>query len=179
MKKFSVKQKLKAFLAAALCVCMAASPLTAFAESLPEQEESILSDNFDELVRRAEEENKEHEAEQIALNSADEGLVVKTYASGNYDFNVDLTVGKTINYNGYQTHQYSLSDGTVVYCLEPSKANPSNGQYTASVSNDALLSAVAYYGYGGPGYESDKGMYNMLQENVRPYAYVITHMALS
>ena len=68
---------------------------------------------------------------------------VKTYASGNYDFNVDLTVGKTINYNGYQTHQYSLSDGTVVYCLEPSKANPSNGQYTASVSNDALLSAVA------------------------------------
>ena len=179
MKKFSVKQKLKAFLAAALCVCMAASPLTAFAESLPEQEESILSDNFDELVRKAEEENKEHEAEQIALNSADEGLVVKTYASGNYDFNVDLTVGKTINYNGYQTHQYSLSDGTVVYCLEPSKANPSNGQYTASVSNDALLSAVAYYGYGGPGYESDKGMYNMLQENVRPYAYVITHMALS
>ena len=100
---------------------------------------------------------------------------VKTYASGNYDFNVDLTVGKTINYNGYQTHQYSLSDGTVVYCLEPSKANPSNGQYTASVSNDA----VAYYGYGGPGYESDKGMYNMLQENVRPYAYVITYMALS
>ena len=179
MKKFSVKQKLKAFMAAALCVCMAASPLTAFAESLPEQEESILSDNFDELVRKAEEENKEHEAEQIALNSADEGLVVKTYASGNYDFNVDLTVEKTINYNGYQTHQYSLSDGTVVYCLEPSKANPSNGQYTASVSNDALLSAVAYYGYGGPGYESDKGMYNMLQENVRPYAYVITHMALS
>ena len=179
MKKFSVKQKLKAFMAAALCVCMAASPLTAFAESLPEQEESILSDNFDELVRKAEEENKEHEAEQIALNSADEGLVVKTYASGNYDFNVDLTVGKTINYNGYQTHQYSLSDGTVVYCLEPSKANPSNGQYAASVSNDALLSAVAYYGYGGPGYESDKGMYNMLQENVRPYAYVITHMALS
>ena len=179
MKKFRVKQKLKTFMAAALCVCMAASPLTAFAESLPEQEESILSDNFDELVRRAEEENKEHEAEQIALNSVDEGLVVKTYASGNYDFNVDLTVGKTINYNGYQTHQYSLSDGTVVYCLEPSKANPSNGQYTASVSNDALLSAVAYYGYGGPGYESDKGMYNMLQENVRPYAYVITHMALS
>ena len=179
MKKFSVKQKLKAFMAAALCVCMAASPLTAFAESLPEQEESILSDNFDELVRKAAEENKEHEAEQIALNSADEGLVVKTYASGNYDFNVDLTVEKTINYNGYQTHQYSLSDGTVVYCLEPSKANPSNGQYTASVSNDALLSAVAYYGYGGPGYESDKGMYNMLQENVRPYAYVITHMALS
>ena len=104
---------------------------------------------------------------------------VKTYASGNYDFNVDLTVGKTINYNGYQTHQYSLSDGTVVYCLEPSKANPSNGQYTASVSNDALLSAVAYYGYGGPGYERDKGMDNMLQENVHPYAYVITYMALS
>ena len=47
------------------------------------------------------------------------------------------------------------------------------------MSNDALLSAVAYYGYGGPGYESDKGMYNMLQENVRPYAYVITYMALS
>lgn len=87
---------------------------------------------------------------------------VKTYASGNYDFNVDLTVGKTINYNGYQTHQYSLSDGTVVYCLEPGKANPSNGQYTASVSNDALLSAVAYYGYGGPGYESDKGIKNMV-----------------
>ena len=179
MKKFRVKQKLKAFMAAALCVCMAASPLTAFAESLPEQEESILSDNFDELVRKAAEENKEHEAEQIALNSADEGLVVKTYASGNYDFNVDLTVEKTINYNGYQTHQYSLSDGNVVCCLEPSKANPSNGQYTTSVSNDALLSAVAYYGYGGPGYESDKGMYNMMQENVRPYAYVITHMALS
>ena len=37
MKKFRVKQKLKAFMATALCVCMAASPLTAFAESLPEQ----------------------------------------------------------------------------------------------------------------------------------------------
>ena len=179
MKKFSVKQKLKAFMAAALCFCMAASPLTAFAESLPEQEESILSDNFDELVRRAEEENQKHAEEQAALTSADEGLMVKTYSSGNYDFNVDLTVGKVINYNGYQTHQYSLSDGTVVYCLEPSKNNPSNGQYTASVTSDALLSAVAYYGYGGPGYESDKGMYNMLQDNVRPYAYVITHMALS
>lgn len=69
---------------------------------------------------------------RLLLTAADEGLVVKTYASGNYDFNVDLTIGKTINYNGYQTHQYSLSDGTVVYCLEPSKANPSNGQYTAS-----------------------------------------------
>ena len=179
MKKFRVKQKLKAFMATALCVCMAASPLTAFAESLPEQEESILSDNFDELVRRAEEENQKHAEEQAALTSADEGLMVKTYSSGNYDFNVDLTVGKVINYNGYQTHQYSLSDGTVVYCLEPSKNNPSNGQYTASVTSDALLSAVAYYGYGGPGYESDKGMYNMLQDNVRPYAYVITHMALS
>lgn len=179
MKRFKVKQKLKAFMAAALCVCMAASPLTAFAESLPEQEESILSDDFDELVRKAEELNQQHEEEQIAINSADEGLVVKTYRSGNYDFNVDLTVGKTINYNGYQTHQYSLSDGTVVYCLEPSKANPSNGQYTASVTNDALLSAVAYYGYGGPGYESEQGMYHMLQDNVRPYAYVITHMALS
>lgn len=67
--------------------------------------------------------------------------MVKTYSSGNYDFNVDLTVGKVINYNGYQTHQYSLSDGTVVYCLEPSKNNPSNGQYTASVTSDALLSA--------------------------------------
>ena len=179
MKRFKVKQRLKAFMAAALCFCMAASPLTAFAESLPEQEESILSDNFDELVRRAEEENQKHAEEQAALNSAEEGLMVKTYSSGNYDFNVDLTVGKVINYNGYQTHQYSLSDGTVVYCLEPSKNNPSNGQYTASVTSDALLSAVAYYGYGGPGYESDKGMYNMLQDNVRPYAYVITHMALS
>ena len=179
MKRFKVKQKLKAFMAAALCFCMAASPLTAFAESLPEQEESILSDNFDELVRRAEEENQKHAEEQAALTSTDEGLIVKTYSSGNYDFNVDLTVGKVINYNGYQTHQYSLSDGTVVYCLEPSKNNPSNGQYTASVTSDALLSAVAYYGYGGPGYESDKGMYNMLQDNVRPYAYVITHMALS
>ncbi len=179
MKRLKVKQKLKAFMAAALCVCMAASPLTAFAESLPEQEESILSDDFDELVRKAEELNEEHEKEQIALSSADEGLVVKTYRSGNYDFNVDLTVGSTINYNGYQTHQYSLSDGTVVYCLEPSKKNPSNGQYTASVTNDALLSAVAYYGYGGPGYESEQGMYHMLQDNVRPYAYVITHMALS
>ena len=149
-------------MAAALCFCMAASPLTAFAESLLEQEESILSDNFDELVRRAEEENQKHAEEQAALTSADEGLMVKTYSSGNYDFNVDLTVGKTINYNGYQTHQYSLSDGTVVYCLEPSKANPSNGQYTASVSNDALLSAVAYYGYGGSGYESDKGIKNMV-----------------
>ena len=162
MKRFKVKQKLKAFMAAALCFCMAASPLTAFAESLLEQEESILSDNFDELVRRAEEENQKHAEEQAALTSADEGLVVKTYSSGNYDFNVDLTVGKTINSNGYQTHQYSLSDGTVVYCLEPGKANPSNGQYTASVSNDALLSAVAYYGYGGPRYESDKGIKNMV-----------------
>ena len=179
MKKFSVKKKLKAFMAAALCICMAASPLTAFAENVPEQEETILSDEFNEIVQKAVELNQEHEEEQLALCSADEGLIVKTYASGNYDFNVDLTVGSTINYNGYQTHQYSLSDGTIVYCLEPSRKNPSNGQYTASVSNDALLSAVAYYGYGGPGYESELGMYHMLQDNVRPYAYVITHMALS
>ena len=45
MKKFRVKQKLNAFMAAALCVCMAASPLTAFAESLPEQEESLWKED--------------------------------------------------------------------------------------------------------------------------------------
>ena len=170
---------MKKMIAAVMCLCLAVSPLTAFAENVPEQEETILSDEFNEIVQKAAELNQEHEEEQIALSSADEGLIVKTYASGNYDFNVDLTVGSTINYNGYQTHQYSLSDGTIVYCLEPSRKNPSNGQYTASVSNDALLSAVAYYGYGGPGYESELGMYHMLQDNVRPYAYVITHMALS
>ena len=170
---------MKKMIAAVMCLCLAVSPLTAFAENVPEQEETILSDEFNEIVQKAAELNQEHEEEQLALSSADEGLIVKTYASGNYDFNVDLTVGSTINYNGYQTHQYSLSDGTIVYCLEPSKKNPSSGQYTASVSNDALLSAVAYYGYGGPGYESELGMYHMLQDNVRPYAYVITHMALS
>ena len=42
----------------ALVMLLGMLPLTAFAESLPEQEESILSDNFDELVRKAEEENK-------------------------------------------------------------------------------------------------------------------------
>lgn len=67
MKKFSVKKKLKAFMATALCVCMAASPLTAFAESLPEQEESILSDNFDELVRKAEEEKKSMKRSRLLL----------------------------------------------------------------------------------------------------------------
>lgn len=122
MKRFKVKQRLKAFMAAALCFCMAASPLTAFAESLPEQEESILSDNFDELVRRAEEENQKHAEEQAALTSTDEGLIVKTYSSGNYDFNVDLTVGKVINYNGWlhrkkQMEQWNLPLHLMVHPL--------------------------------------------------------------
>ena len=133
-------QKLKAAVALMLCVIMASGSLTAFAEENTEETNgtSILSDNFDELERRAQ------ELQQPEALSEDEGIVQQTYANArSADFTIDLTVGSIINYNGYQTHQYSLSDGTVVYCIEPTRNNPSGGSYTASLSGDSLLSAVA------------------------------------
>lgn len=72
-----------------------------------------------------------------------------------------------------------LSDGTTAYCLEPSAKLPDAGNYTATESNDGLLRAVTYYGYGGPGYMEASGFYNLASEGDRQYAYVLTHMMLS
>lgn len=131
---------------------------------------SILSDEFREKFADA-------QMELIVPNQKTK----MTYAMRSSDsMDVSLTVGERIGYNGFFTRDYKLSDGTTVFCLEPMENGPSSGNYRAYQSNDALLSAVMYYGYGGPGYyDTDLGMYYMFAEGARPYGYVLTHMALS
>ena len=131
---------------------------------------SILSDEFREKFADA-------QMELIVPNQKTK----MTYAMRSSDsIDVSLTVGERIGYNGFFTRDYKLSDGTTVFCLEPMENGPSSGNYRAYQSNDALLSAVMYYGYGGPGYyDTDLGMYYMFAEGARPYGYVLTHMALS
>lgn len=166
------KQRLKMLAAAVLCLTVAVTPLPAFAETSTDGTDeytSILSDDFEEIKREAEAVKPEHEK------------LITTYASARagHSMNVTLNVGAVIGYNGYQTRDYSLSDGTTVFCMEPSQNSPSAGGYVAAESSDALLSAMMYYGYGGPGYESDLGMKRMLDPALYPYAYVLTHMAVS
>lgn len=170
MKK--IKERMKSAVAVLLSLSMLAGTITVSADTVEPQElgeDTILSDEFQQQLEELSQTPQIMSAEyEIACYSAAPSI------------SVNLNVGKAIKYNSYSTKDYSLSDGTKAFCLEPNQKSPAAGGYTASRSDNQLLNAMMYYGYGGPGYEEPgKGMYYMLSDAVRPYAYVLTHMALS
>ena len=71
-----------------------------------------------------------------------------------------LTVGRNVGYNNHFTHEFTLQDGTQAYCLQPSSRYPASGTYTAEKVNNRLLTAVMYYGYSGPGWDTELGLRN-------------------
>ena len=103
-------------------------------------------------------------------------ITAMTFLSGNVGMqkveaasdtqSVELVVGRRVPYNGYGTHQFKLSDGTEVYCVQPSKKYPPNGGYTAMQINNDLLAKVLYFGYGGAGYQTDGGLYYRIDPSV-------------
>lgn len=103
-------------------------------------------------------------------------ITAMTFLSGNVGMqkveaasdtqSVELVVGRRVPYNGYGTHQFKLSDGTEVYCVQPSKKYPPNGGYTATQINNDLLAKVLYFGYGGAGYQTDGGLYYRIDPSV-------------
>ena len=67
---------------------------------------------------------------------------------------VSLVTGASVQYMGYSTHYYYV-DGKLSYCLEPDKASPHTGNFTAQLlDKNQLLSKTLYYVYGAPGYEA-------------------------
>lgn len=168
----NVRGKLKSLMALLLSFTLLSGTFMTSAETLEQRElgeDTILSDEFQQQL--------EELAQTPQTMSAEDEIVCYSAAPS---ISVNLNVGKAIKYNSYSTKDYSLSDGTKAFCLEPNQKSPAAGGYTASRSDNQLLNAMMYYGYGGPGYEeAGKGMYYMLSDAVRPYAYVLTHMALS
>ena len=55
----------------------------------------------------------------------------KAYASGN----VNVSIGKSIPYAGYETTQMS-ANGNDAYCIEPSRSTPDAGTYPTSEAGD-------------------------------------------
>ena len=168
----NVRGKFKSLMALVLSFTILSGTVMASAETVEPRElgeDTILSDDFERLMEEA--------ALTPQTASAEEGIECYSSAPA---IGVTLSVGASMKYNDYSTKDYSLSDGTTAFCLEPSSKSPAAGDYVASRSNNQLLNAVMYYGYGGPGYKVEgKGMYYLLDESIRPYAYVLTHMALS
>lgn len=168
----NVNGKLKSLMALVLSFTILSGTVVTPAETLEPREigeDTILSEEFQQQLEEL------AQMPQIT-NSEDEIAAYSTAPS----ISVTLKVGSSIKYNSYSTKDYSLSDGTKAFCLEPKQKSPAAGGYTASRSNNQLLNAMMYYGYGGPGYEEPgKGMIYMLNDAARPYGYVLTHMALS
>ena len=103
-------------------------------------------------------------------------VIVTTFFSGHVhmnkvkaadDMTVNLMVGRSVDYNGYRTHQFKLDDGIEAYCVQPSKKYPDDGAYKATSINNELLAKVLYLGYGGAGYYTDGGLYNRIDPSVR------------
>lgn len=71
----------------------------------------------------------------------------KAYASGN----VNVSIGKSIPYAGYETTQMS-ANGNDAYCIEPSRSTPDAGTYPTSEAGD--LAAAMWFSYGAPGFDA-------------------------
>ena len=76
-------------------------------------------------------------------------MTVKVYAK-----EVHMERGEEVFYEKYSTFYYYV-DGKLSYCLEPDKASPHTGNFTAQLlDKNQLLSKTLYYVYGAPGYEA-------------------------
>lgn len=71
----------------------------------------------------------------------------KAYTSGN----VNVSIGKSIPYAGYETTQMS-ANGNDAYCIEPSRSTPDAGTYPTSEAGD--LAAAMWFSYGAPGFDA-------------------------
>ncbi len=73
-------------------------------------------------------------------------IVDQAYASGN----VNVSIGKSIPYAGYETTQMS-ANGNDAYCIEPSRSTPDAGTYPTSEAGDLGGHVVLY---GAPGFDA-------------------------
>ena len=71
----------------------------------------------------------------------------KAYASGN----VNVSIGKSIPYAGYETTQMS-ANGNDAYCIEPSGSTADAGSYASRVAGD--LGAAMWFSFGAPGFDA-------------------------
>lgn len=85
-------------------------------------------------------------------------------------------------YYGYYT-KYYWADGNQAFCLDPTVKGASNGEYAISryldrngSGQDKTLTKIAYYGFGGPGWDSVKeGLFGDNDNNDSMYA--LCHVA--
>lgn len=85
-------------------------------------------------------------------------------------------------YYGYYT-KYYWADGNQAFCLDPTVKGASNGEYAISryldrngSDQDKTLTKIAYYGFGGPGWDSVKeGLFGDNDNNDSMYA--LCHVA--
>lgn len=78
--------------------------------------------------------------------------------------------------------KYWLDEGTQVYCIQSLERGPDPGNYNfETVYNSShMLTKAAYYGYGGPGYDWNSPIFQLIHgvgSNVDPYFF--THFIMS
>lgn len=79
-------------------------------------------------------------------------------------------------------HKYWLDDGTQVYCIQSLKRGPDSSSYQIETvyDNTHPLTKMMYYGYGGPGYDWNSPIFQLIHgvgSNVD--AYYFTHFISS
>lgn len=92
---------------------------------------------------------------------------------------IGLNVGATVWYGAYLTNYFTTSEGFYAYCLEPKRATPYAGTYTASLVNNSYVRKAAFYSYGGPGYSTYKARYGNIGDGSQQYEYCYSHVVLS
>ena len=75
-----------------------------------------------------------------------------------------MDAGGRVYYEGYYTHWFYVDD-RYAYCLEPTKAAPSDGYYETTAMGEGLLRKAMYYVLGGPGYEIYRSTFGNLGSN--------------
>lgn len=113
--------------------------------------------------------------------SLSDGQQITLTSGGRLSYEI-VGIPKTIGGNTYyNTNYFQVSDASgatgVAYCIEPAKATPALGNYTASVMNDSwfMLKRVLYYGYGGPG-DMTAQLFPGYNDSQR---YILTHIMAS
>lgn len=108
-----------------------------------------------------------------------EGYVLDSQYSELKTFNADErildTSTKTVKLNKSEkttifgqtrvgSHSYWLDDETQVYCIEALKKGPDPKNYNieAVYDNTHPLTKIAYYGYGGPGYNANSELFKLI-----------------
>ena len=114
---------------------------------------------------------------------------IMTAAAGNTTQLTCIT-GDYIAYEGYSTNMFSVA-GNAGWCLQPSRATPASGTYTAvELDNNSALAKAMYYSVGAPGHAKlsaaigSEGFWQMPDYHsgyVAPYntRYAYCHMFLS